>query len=59
MLKVHNFWTLAAAVLVVIIIANFLTAGTTTLGLAKSFTTFGVNSIKALRISPQGGNSGA
>lgn len=59
MLKVHNFWTLAAAVLVVIILANLLTAGTTTLGLVKSISSFGVNSIKALRISPQGGSNGA
>lgn len=52
-MKVHNWWTLAAAVLVVIIVYNILVRGTTSIGLAKIFTGFFTDTVKALEVPPE------
>ena len=56
MLKIHNGWTLAGAVVGVIILIDLLNSGKTTISLAKVGTNFITGTIKALEVPPHGGN---
>lgn len=53
MFKVHNWWTLAGAIIGVIILIDILNAGKTSISLAKVFTGFVGNTIGALKIPAQ------
>lgn len=50
MLKVHNWWTLAGAVLLVIILYNFLVKGDVTVKLTKILTGFVKDETKQLEV---------
>jgi len=54
MLKVHNWWTFAGAILLVIIIYDLLSRGSVTVKLAQIASKFGLGGIKALEVPPSG-----
>lgn len=55
-IKVHNWWTLAGAVIGVIVLYDILMRGKTSIGLLKVVTGFATDSINALKIPAQSAN---